>query len=65
VVGLGGGGGPPDVHVRHGGIGIHHLFGVPVLIWIIIIATIIIAVIFIRRRRKAKVQEQLLTMKSG
>jgi hypothetical protein len=56
-LGLGGGGGVPHVH-RHGGVGgvgiPHHLFGIPLLIWIIIIAAIIIAVIFIRRRRKAK-----------
>jgi hypothetical protein len=54
-----GGGGPPHVHGRHGGVDIpHHLFGIPLLIWIIIIVAIIIAVIFIRRRRKAK--EKLL-----
>jgi hypothetical protein len=58
-LGLGGGGGPPHVHGRHGGVDIpHHLFGIPLLIWIIIIVAIIIAVIFIRRRRKAK--EKLL-----
>jgi hypothetical protein len=51
---LGLGGGAPHVHGRHGGVGIHHIFGIPLLIWIIIIAAIIIAVIFIRRRRKAK-----------
>ncbi|MGA9153909.1 MAG: hypothetical protein WBZ36_25295 [Candidatus Nitrosopolaris sp.] len=62
-LGLGGGGGPPHVHGRHGGVGIHHIFGIPILIWIIIIAAIIIAVIFIRRRRKAK--EKLLISESA
>jgi len=63
-LGLGGGGGPPHVHGRHGGgVGIHHIFGIPILIWIIIIAAIIIAVIFIRKRRKAK--EKLLISESA
>src|SRR5215467_10355285 len=58
------GGGPPHVHGRHGGgVGIHHIFGIPILIWIIIIAAIIIAVIFIRKRRKAK--EKLLISESA
>jgi hypothetical protein len=62
-LGLGGGnGGTPHFHGRHGGVGvgIHHPFGIPLLIWIIIIAAIIIAVILIRRRRKAK-QKLLLS----
>src|SRR5215831_15484090 len=63
-LGLGGGGGPPHVHGRHGGgVGIHHIFGIPILLWIIIIAAIIIAVIFIRKRRKAK--EKLLISESA
>jgi hypothetical protein len=63
-LGLGGGGGPAHVHGRHGGgVGIHHPFGIPLLIWIIIIAAIIIAVIFIRRRRKAK--QKLLISESA
>jgi hypothetical protein len=62
-LGLGGGGGPPHLHGRHGGVGIHHIFGIPILIWIIIIAATIIAVIFIRRRRKAK--QKLLISESA
>ncbi|HXX97936.1 MAG TPA: hypothetical protein VEL11_12570 [Candidatus Bathyarchaeia archaeon] len=60
-----GGGGPPHVHGRHGGVGvgIHHPFGIPLVIWIIIIAAIIVAVVFIRKRRKAK--QKLLISESA
>jgi hypothetical protein len=62
-----GGGGAPHIHGRHGGVGgvgiPHHLFGIPLLIWIILIAAIIIAVILIRRRRKAK--QKLLISESA
>jgi hypothetical protein len=61
---LGLGGGPLHVHGRHGdnGVGIV-LFGIPLLIWVTIIAAIIIAVIFIRRQGNAK--QKLLISKSG
>jgi hypothetical protein len=57
-----GGGGPPHVHGRHGGVG-RGVLGIPLPILIIIIAAIIIAIIFIRRRRKSK--QKLLISESG
>ena len=57
-----GGGGPPHVHGRHGGVG-RGVLGIPLPILIIIIAAIIIAIIFIRRRRKSK--QKLLISESA